>query len=110
MFYPNPDWMGYVRSSMTFLKRWQLSGLLDIREGGQTWNGTKGALYNFGTHKDTEVRGSSVLIREYLPSAKSNLAGSQFAGPGLDVETDLNQNRVQTVGRSFRQSEEHTPQ
>ena len=98
---PNPDWMGSVRSSLTFLKRWQLSGLLDIREGGQTWNGTKGALYNFGTHKDTEVRGSSVLIREYLPEAKSNLKGSKFAGPGVDVETVLNQNWFQTIGNSF---------
>ena len=98
---PNPDWMGSVRSSMTFLKRFQLSGLLDIREGGQTWNGTKGALYNFGTHKDTEIRGSAVYIKDYLPAAKSNLKGSQFAGPGVDVQTVLDQNWFQTIGNSF---------
>ena len=98
---PNPDWMGSVRSSMTFLKRWQLSGLLDIREGGQTWNGTKGALYNFGTHKDTEIRGAAVYIKDYLPAAKSNLAGSKFAGPGVEVQTVLDQNWFQTIGNSF---------
>jgi hypothetical protein len=52
---PNPRWTGAVNSSLRY-GRWQLSGLLDIRRGGQVWNGTRGALYRFGTHKDTEVR------------------------------------------------------
>ncbi|MFN2563806.1 MAG: SusC/RagA family TonB-linked outer membrane protein [Gemmatimonadaceae bacterium] len=52
---PNPRWTGAVNSSIRY-GRWQLSGLLDIRRGGQIWNGTRGALYRFGTHKDTEVR------------------------------------------------------
>jgi TonB-linked SusC/RagA family outer membrane protein len=97
---PNPDWMGSVRSSLTFLKRWQVSGLLDIREGGQTWNGTKGALYNFGTHKDTEVRNTTVYMREYLPRAKPNV-GSSFAGPGLNVQTVLDQGWFTSLGNSF---------
>ena len=29
---------------------------LDIKKGGDVWNGTKGALYSYGTHKDTENR------------------------------------------------------
>jgi hypothetical protein len=33
-----------------------LSGLLDIKHGGQVWNGTKGALLSYGTAKETEVR------------------------------------------------------
>lgn len=33
-----------------------LSALLDIRKGGVMWNGTKSALYFFGTHQDTEDR------------------------------------------------------
>jgi TonB-linked SusC/RagA family outer membrane protein len=52
---PNPRWTGAINSSLRY-GRWQLSGLLDIRRGGQVWNGTRGALYRFGTHKDTEVR------------------------------------------------------
>ncbi len=51
---PNPDWTAGLNSSITLFKRWRVSGLLDIREGGQVWNGTRAALYNFGTHKDTE--------------------------------------------------------
>ena len=33
-----------------------LSALLEVKNGGQMWNGTKGALYYFGTHADTESR------------------------------------------------------
>jgi hypothetical protein len=52
---PNPRWTGAVNTALRYGK-WQLSGLLDIRRGGQIWNGTRGALYRFGTHKDTEIR------------------------------------------------------
>jgi hypothetical protein len=34
----------------------QLSGLLDIKHGGQIYNGTRAALYSYGTHQDTETR------------------------------------------------------
>jgi TonB-linked SusC/RagA family outer membrane protein len=52
---PNYDWTGSVRSALRY-KKFQVSGLLDIRHGGQIWNGTKGALWSYGTHKDTETR------------------------------------------------------
>ncbi len=52
---PNPKWTGHAHSTLRY-KKLELSGLLDIKKGGQTWNGTKGALYSYGTHKDTEGR------------------------------------------------------
>ena len=52
---PNPTWTGGVNSSFTY-KRVTVSGLLDIRVGGDMSNQTKGALYSYGTHKDTESR------------------------------------------------------
>jgi TonB-linked SusC/RagA family outer membrane protein len=52
---PNPDWTGSVRSGVRY-KNWQLSGLVDIRRGGDIHNGTRSALYSYGTHKDTEQR------------------------------------------------------
>ena len=51
---PNPDWTGSVRSSFTLFNNLQLSGLVDIKHGGEMWNGTRGALYSYGTHADTE--------------------------------------------------------
>ncbi len=56
---PNPDWTGSVRSGFRY-KKWEVSGLLDIRQGGDIYNGTRGALYSYGTHKDTEQRASCV--------------------------------------------------
>src|SRR5206468_10049403 len=50
---PNYDWTGSIRSSFRYRKL-QLSGLLDIRHGGQIWHGTKGALWSYGTRKETE--------------------------------------------------------
>jgi TonB-dependent SusC/RagA subfamily outer membrane receptor len=52
---PNYDWTGSVRSAFRYRKL-QISGLVDIRHGGQIWNGTRGALWSYGKHKDTETR------------------------------------------------------
>ncbi|MBN2521030.1 MAG: TonB-dependent receptor, partial [Bacteroidales bacterium] len=41
-----------------------ISALLDIKKGGQMWNGTKGALYYFGKHKDTETRDTETKLFE----------------------------------------------
>ena len=55
MMDPNYDWTGNVRTSFRY-KGLQISGLLDVRHGGKIWNGTKGSLYNWGTHLDTQQR------------------------------------------------------
>jgi TonB-linked SusC/RagA family outer membrane protein len=52
---PTPKWTGNIRSSYRYRKV-QVSGLLDIRKGGQIHNGTKGALWSYGTHMDTQNR------------------------------------------------------
>lgn len=52
----NPDWLLGFRNSVSW-KGLTLSFLIDIKKGGKMWNGTRGALYFFGTHKDTENRG-----------------------------------------------------
>ncbi len=50
---PNPDWTGSLRSTFTLMNKVRISGLVDVRRGGDMWNGTKGALYFFGTHEET---------------------------------------------------------
>ena len=50
-----PDWTMGVNNSINF-KDVRLSFLWDFKKGGYMWNGTKGAMYYFGTHKDTETR------------------------------------------------------
>jgi TonB-linked SusC/RagA family outer membrane protein len=50
---PQPNWTGGISNTLTY-KKVRVSSLFDIKKGGQVWNGTKGALYFFGTHRDTE--------------------------------------------------------
>ena len=50
---PQPKWTAGISNAVTIGKL-RLSSMVDIRRGGQVWNGTKGALYAFGTHLDTE--------------------------------------------------------
>src|SRR6185503_11688209 len=52
---PNPKWTGNAHSSFRY-RKWEFSGLVDIKKGGDVWNGTKGALYSYGTAGDTRVR------------------------------------------------------
>ncbi len=55
-----PDWQAGVRLSASW-KGLSISGLLDIKKGGQIWNGTRGALNNFGRSKDSENRYKSTF-------------------------------------------------
>ncbi|OWY19375.1 SusC/RagA family TonB-linked outer membrane protein [Sphingobacteriales bacterium UPWRP_1] len=56
-----PDWTMGLRNTLSF-KGVSLGCLFDFRKGGIMWNGTKGALYYFGTHKDTEARDQVVVF------------------------------------------------
>ncbi|HEX3159261.1 MAG TPA: TonB-dependent receptor, partial [Gemmatimonadaceae bacterium] len=80
---PNPDWIGGINMAFTLFRNWRVTGLLDIREGGQVWNGTRAALYNFGTHKDTEIfrERTGQFGRDFLTDVYPNVAG-----PGAGVQ------------------------
>ena len=89
----NPKWLGSVHTSVTFRKL-TFSGLLDIRHGGQTWDGTMGALYNFGKHKDTDIRGNQVVFgKTWLPGP--------VGGPGAGTAVVLNQGWFTGLGSGF---------
>ena len=51
---PNPDYLMGISTNVEY-KNFSFNMLWDIREGGDIWNGTRGALYYFGTHYDTEM-------------------------------------------------------
>ncbi len=46
---PTPQWTGAIRSSFTLYRKLQISTLVDIKHGGDNWNGTRLALQRFGT-------------------------------------------------------------
>jgi hypothetical protein len=72
----------------------RLSGLVDIRRGGDVWNGTKGALYYFGTHAETEkfhAEGVQGTVGQTV------LEGQAVAGPGAGKQVYFN-SETWTVG------------
>jgi len=90
---PFPEWTGSLSTSLRY-KKWSLSGLLDIKHGGQVWNGTKGALYNFGTHKDTDIRGSTVTFgKDFMPGP--------VGGPGAGTPVVIGQSWFTGLGSGF---------
>jgi hypothetical protein len=53
---PNPQWIGGLRNTFTLFKKFQISSLVDVKKGGQNWNGTRLALQRFGTSSYTNPR------------------------------------------------------
>lgn len=74
----NPDWLMGIRNSFTW-KGITLAAQLDIRQGGVMWNGTRGALYFFGTHKETEDR-TGTKVFDGVKSSDSKTA-NDIAAP-----------------------------
>ncbi len=75
---PNPDWRMGIGNTFRY-KGLSLNVLLDIKQGGKVWNGTRGALYVFGTHKDTGVE--TVAPQDLVNYAGATIAqGTTFRG------------------------------
>lgn len=83
---PQPKWTGSLRSSVQLWKNLTFSGLLDVRHGGQIWNGTKGALYFFGKSPDENNRNTTVTFgKDYMPAHPG--ASGAVAGPGAQANS-----------------------
>lgn len=72
---PQPRWTAGISNTMHYGKL-RVSSLVDIKRGGDVWNGTKGALYFFGTHEDTKGarEGQRTFGADWMPGP--------VAGPG----------------------------
>jgi len=92
---PNPDWQAGVRLGLTFFKKLSLSTLVDIRRGGDVYNGTRGALYQFGTWKETERRANcttaGVCTGNELVFGETFQPGPTF-GPGKGRAVAIGEN------------------
>jgi TonB-linked SusC/RagA family outer membrane protein len=93
---PNPKWTGNLRSSFRY-GRATVSGLLDIKEGGQLINGTRGALYSYGTHQDTEGRAICTGPLNANCTGNEHVFGEDFhpgpvVGPGVGMSVPIGEN------------------
>ena len=97
---PTPKWTGNVRSSVRFHKM-QLSGLLDIKKGGDVDNGTKGALWSYGTHKETENRAicvGSTCTGNVHTFGDADWYPGQVTGPGAGTAIPIGENWYRRSG------------
>lgn len=81
-----PDWTGSLRTGFRY-KRLSLSGLLDIRSGGQAYNGTRGAMDHFGTSLESQQYrdgGTYVFGQTFFGNEK-------VAGPGVGMAVPLDE-------------------
>lgn len=106
----NPDWIGSVQNTFSY-KGLSLSCQIDVREGGDIWNGTKGALEYFGTAKATENRGTTGTFTGLAGHVDQNGnvvhygtdGTTEEVGPGAAVsqQSTLDQYYYQFLGSSF---------
>jgi hypothetical protein len=93
----NPKWTGNVRTSYRYRKL-SLSGLLDIRKGGDIHNGTMGALWSYGTHLATATRAVCTGPRSATCTGNLQTFGSatwypgEVVGPGAGTAVPIGQN------------------
>jgi hypothetical protein len=105
----NPDWQGSIINNLSY-KGLMLNFQIDFRQGGDIWNGTRGALSYFGTSKETESRGESKTFGGLLGHLNANgdivhydANGNEVAGAGAanSNSVQLNQYYWQNIGSSF---------
>ena len=95
---PNANYLLGVRNNITLYKKLNLSMLVDIRNGAQNWNGTRGALQSFGKSLSTSKDGRAVynagtgLYTGGLRTFGTNIFAGSTTGPGAGTAVSVGQN------------------
>ncbi|MEQ8547936.1 MAG: SusC/RagA family TonB-linked outer membrane protein [Cyclobacteriaceae bacterium] len=83
---PNPDWLSGVSNYISY-RGFDFSMLWDIRQGGDVWNGTKGAMDYLGTSKESgdlrEVKG--YVFDGVTQDGQENEVAVDFANPAFGM-------------------------
>jgi TonB-linked SusC/RagA family outer membrane protein len=93
---PNPEYQWSIRNTVTLFGNLRVSALVDAAMGQEMWNGTKGALFFFGTHESTlPFHGAgSEHVFGCADWAKGEVAvcdnPTGVAGPGAGTPATLN--------------------
>lgn len=99
---PNPDYRGGFGTNVSY-KKFLLNVLFETFQGGDFYNGTRGVLYNFGTHADV---GNEVTLTKDLKNyaGKTIAAGSTVRGNIQDFGAGpvlLDQSYYTSIGGGF---------
>lgn len=98
---PNPDWRGAIGTSFSY-KGFKISTLFDASIGGDLWDGTSGALNNFG--KTIETANEVTLTTPTVNYAGATIAPGTVRGNLRDFGAGpvlLDQSWYQSLGGGF---------
>lgn len=111
----NPKWIGSVISNLSY-KGFTLGFQIDVRHGGDVYNGTRGALTNKGTAAQTANRGAPVTFQgllghldaagnvvHFAPDGTTELPG---AGAPNTIQTTYSEYYWQNIWNSFGAGQE----
>ncbi|MBT9190419.1 SusC/RagA family TonB-linked outer membrane protein [Zobellia russellii] len=99
---PNPDWRGGAGINASY-KNLSLNILFETSQGNDLYSGTRGVMYNFGTHEDN---GNEVTLTQDLVNYSGDIiaAGSTVRGNIEDFGAGpvlLDQSYYTTLGSGF---------
>jgi TonB-linked SusC/RagA family outer membrane protein len=99
---PNPDWIGGFGTTLSY-KKFSMDVLFETSQGGDYFSGTRGVMYNFGTHSDT---GNEVTLAADTKNyaGKTLTAGSTVRGNLTDFGAGpvlLDESWYTTLGSGF---------
>jgi TonB-linked SusC/RagA family outer membrane protein len=98
---PNPNWRGAIGTSISY-KNFKLSTLFDASIGGELWDGTNGALNNFG--RTWETANESTLTTPLVNYNGTTIPAGTVRGNIRDFGAGpvfLDQSWYQSVGGGF---------
>ncbi len=91
---PNPDWTAGINFDLN-VRGVRVSALVDHRQGGHTFNMTRGSLQSLGTHGFTDIRDADPApMHEQYRFGHNGVA----VGPGAGVPVQLGQSFWQAYG------------
>jgi len=94
-----PDWTSGITNAFRY-KNIGFSFLIDIKQGGKMWNGTKGIMDALGTSKETETRGEKTTFSGVKGHLDAN-GDLQTSGVANNIQTTLDQSWYNGLGGGF---------
>lgn len=86
---PNPDWIAGVSNDFTY-KGFLFSFVVDIRKGGEIWNGTNNVLNYMGMSEETQEQRTikNHIFEGVKEDGTPNDKAVDFANPGSGIENN----------------------